>query len=293
MTRRQLIGSVDKALLALQRLGEFGADGRPLNRLAADLGLNKASLHHTLSVLRHRGFVEQGRNGNYRLGPAALSLADSYLHDDSFCHMHSALKQLSTSINEICHLGILTGEDIFYVHKVTSKTAINTWSTVGFRNPALTTALGRAIMCQKYVDFDSFAREFPTPIVQRTRHTMTELKDIWQELVEARKRGFAREVNEYVVGTSCLSVAVLRGHKPIAAISITGPTERLDPVREQFLVRMLRNCLAMHLPPGLSLQVPMERRCEPQKDPGLSQFDPLAPHLARYFMSRNELPAVD
>jgi len=73
-----------------------------------DLGLNKASLHHTLSVLRHRGFVEQDRNGNYRLGPAALSLADSYLHDDSFCHVHAALKQLSISINEICHLGILT-----------------------------------------------------------------------------------------------------------------------------------------------------------------------------------------
>lgn len=74
MTER-LIGSVDKALLALQRLGEVGAEGRALNRLAADLGLNKASLHHTLSVLRHRGFVEQDRNGNYRLGPAALSLA--------------------------------------------------------------------------------------------------------------------------------------------------------------------------------------------------------------------------
>jgi len=33
---------------------------------------------------------------------------------------------------------------------------------VGFRNPALTTALGRAIVCQKYVDFDSFAKDFPT-----------------------------------------------------------------------------------------------------------------------------------
>jgi IclR family acetate operon transcriptional repressor len=48
---------------------------RALNRLAVDLGLNKASLHHTLSVLRHRGFVEQDSNGNYRLGRAALSLA--------------------------------------------------------------------------------------------------------------------------------------------------------------------------------------------------------------------------
>ena len=44
----RLIASVDKALLTLQRLGEVGAEGRALNRLAADLGLNKATLHHTL-----------------------------------------------------------------------------------------------------------------------------------------------------------------------------------------------------------------------------------------------------
>jgi IclR family acetate operon transcriptional repressor len=259
MSTQRLIGSVDKALLALQRLGEIGAAGRPLNRLAVDLGINKASLHHTLSVLRHRGFVEQDANGNYRLGPAALSLADCYLHDDSFDLMYGSLKELSFTINEICHLGILAGEDIVYVHKVVPKTSINTWSTVGFRNPALTTALGRAVVCQKYVDFESFSQAFPTPIFQRTRHTLTTHRDIWLELVEARKRGFAREVNEYVVGTSCLSVAVLRGHKPIAAISVTGPSERLDGPHEQFLVRTLRDRITPHLPPGLSLQMPTER----------------------------------
>ncbi len=265
MRGQGLIGSVDKALLALQRLGEVGADGCQLNRLAADLGLNKASLHHTLSALRHRGFVEQDRNGNYRLGRTALSLADTYLHDDSFCQMHEALKHLSLTINEICHLGILVGEDIVYVHKIVPKTSINTWSTVGFRNPALTTALGRAIVCQKYVDFESFSQAFPSPILHRTRYTLTALKEIWVELVAARKRGFARETNEYVVGTSCLSVAVLRGHKPIAAISMTGPTERLCGQHERSLVAALHDCLTPHLPVGLLLQIPTvrSRRGEP------------------------------
>ncbi|HET7085868.1 MAG TPA: IclR family transcriptional regulator [Rhizomicrobium sp.] len=255
----RLIGSVDKALLALQRLGEMGPEGASLSRLAADLAMNKASLHHTLSVLRHRGFVEQDRNSNYRLGQSALSLADSYLHDDSFCQMHGALKQLSLAVNEICHLGILVGEDIVYVHKVVPRTSINTWSTVGFRNPALTTALGRAIVCQKYLDFESFSQAFPTPLFERTRHTLTALKDIWQELVMARKRGYAREINEYVVGTSCLSVAVLRGHKPIAAISVTGPTERLEGKHEQDLIGALRKYVTPRLPTGLSLQLPTER----------------------------------
>src|ERR1700744_691980 len=78
MAGPRFIGSGDKALLVLQRLGEFGPDGRPLSRLASDLGLNKASLHHTLSVLRYRGFVEQDSKGNYRLGQRSFPFAADY-----------------------------------------------------------------------------------------------------------------------------------------------------------------------------------------------------------------------
>lgn len=260
MATQRSIGSVDKAVLALQRLSEVGPDGRPLNRLAVDLGINKASLHHTLSVLRQRGFVEQNSNGNYRLGNAALLLADSYLHDDSVRQMHGALKHLSRTVNEICHMGILVGEEIVCVEKIVPKTSINTWSTVGFRDPALTTALGRAIASRTYVDFESFSHAFPTPIFPRTQHTLSTLKEIWEELVGARKRGFAREIDEFVVGSSCLSVAVLRRHRAIGAISITCPTERLGMQREQSMLRALHEEMSPLLPPGLSLQMPVEAR---------------------------------
>jgi len=260
MAAQRSIGSVDKAVLALQRLSEAGPDGRPLNRLAVDLGINKASLHHTLSVLRQRGFVEQNSNGNYRLGNSALLLADSYLHDDSVRQMHGALEHLSRTVNEICHMGVLVGEEIVCVGKIVPKTSINTWSTVGSRDPALTTALGRAIASRTYVDFESFSQAFPTPIFPRTQHTLSTHKEIWAELVGARKRGFAREIDEFVVGSSCLSVAVLRRHRPIGAISIMCPTERLGEQREQSLLRVLHEDLASLLPPGLSLQMPVEAK---------------------------------
>jgi IclR family acetate operon transcriptional repressor len=260
VARPRLIESVNKALLALERLGEIGAAGSSLARLAADLGLNKGSLHHTLSALRHRGFVEQDNNGNYRLGHGILALADSYLRDESLRSLiHDGLNALCLRINEICHLGVLIGEDIVYIDKIVPKGAINTWSTVGWRNPALTTALGRAIISQKYVDFKSFCQQFPTPILKRTAHTRSTLNEIWQELMDARERGFSREGQEYVLGTSCIAVAILRGPKVIGAISMTGPSERLGERREQVLVRALHDCIGPHLPPGLVLQKPVRK----------------------------------
>jgi IclR family transcriptional regulator, acetate operon repressor len=260
MAQQRVIGSVDKALLALERLGEAGAAGRALARLAAELGLNKGSLHHTLSSLRQHGFVEQDNNGNYRLGHGILALADTYLRDESLRSIiHDGLSTLCLRINEICHLGVLIGEDIVYIDKIVPNGAINTWSTVGWRNPALTTALGRAIISQKYVDFQSFCRQFPTPIIKRTARTRSTLKSVWQELMDARERGFAREEQEYVLGTSCIAVAILRGPKVIGAISMTGPSERMDGGREQFLVRALHESIGRHLPPGLTLQKPAKR----------------------------------
>jgi DNA-binding IclR family transcriptional regulator len=255
MAGKSPLGSVDKALRALQRLGDAGAGGLPLTRLAADLGLIKSSVHRTLAALRHRGFVEQDQNGNYRLGPSLLAIADSHLRDESLRGLiHEALAMLCARAGETCHLGVLAGEQVVYIDKVEPQRAIRIWSEIGWRNPALTTALGRAILSQKYVDFASFSAAFPGKVPRRTAQTRTSLKQVWQELMEARRRGFTHEEQENEPGVTCIAVAILRGAQPLAAISITAPVERMDTRRQNALAQTLHACIGAALPPGLTLQ---------------------------------------
>jgi DNA-binding IclR family transcriptional regulator len=253
-----VLGSVDKALRALQHLGETGAEGLALTRLAAELKLNKASLHRTLSSLKHRGFIEQDARGNYRLGRAILVLADSYLRDESLRRIfHDGLADLCKRIGETCHLGVLLGEQIVYIDKVEPLRAVRIWSEIGWRNPAVSTALGRAILSQKYVDFASFAASFPTPIPKRTPHTRDSLRAVWTDLLSTRKRGFAYEEQENEPGITCIAVALLRGTDAPAAISVTVPSYRLDNKRTLSIVRTLRDTIGPYLPPGLTLQSPI------------------------------------
>lgn len=258
MDDRSPLGSVDKALLALQRLGDAGSQGLPLSRLAADLGLHKASLHRTLSALRHRDFVEQDEiSGAYRLGPNILALADAYLRDGSLRGLlHDPLRTLSATVSELCHLGTLSGNEIVYVDKVEPQRAIRVWSEIGRRSPALTTALGRAILSQSFVDFDSFAASYPDEIVARTPFTRRSTALLWEELTAARVRGFAMEDQENEAGITCIAVAIMRGGIAMAAISITALHERMAPDRMVALVDTLRRTVAPCLPPGLSLQEP-------------------------------------
>lgn len=258
MTGTSPLGSVDKALRAMQRLGDAGAGGLGLTELARDLGLNKASLHRTLLALRHRGFVEQDENSNYRLGPAFLAVADSFMRDESLRSLlHDALAQFSTLINETCHMGVLTGEQIVYIEKVESQRATRIWSEIGWRNPAVTTALGRAILSQKFVDFSSFSAAFPSGVPRRTSYTRRSMRAVWQELLDARKRGYAKEEQENELGITCVGIAILRGQNVIAALSITAPSDRMDAKRMAMLIRKLRDHLASRLPPGLVLQKPL------------------------------------
>jgi IclR family acetate operon transcriptional repressor len=252
---------IDKALLALERLGEMGAGGLGITRLAADLGLNKGSLHRTLSALRHRGFVDQDDVGNYRLGSRILVLANSYLRNEHLRNvMHEPLTDLCRQVNETCHIGVLIEEDIIYIDKIDPERPVRTWSVIGWRNPAVLTALGRAMLGQRFIDFASFAARFPSAIEKRTAFTKTSREAIWQELLDSRERGFALEHQEYILGVGCIAKAILRGPEVIAAISITVPAHRLDMKSHARLARALDECITPHLPPGLSLQKPIRQK---------------------------------
>jgi IclR family acetate operon transcriptional repressor len=252
------MGSVDKALRALQQLGESGAVGLPLSRLAADLKLNKTSLHRTLSALRLRGFVDQDGTGHYRLGNALLALADAHLRDQTLSNLlHHGLVSLCTKINETCHLGVMMGEQVVYIDKVEPQRPIRVWSEIGLRNPAVTTALGRAIMSQTFLDFQSFTTRFSKVVPDRTNYTRRSLQKVWSEIIEARRLGFSKEEQENELGVSCIATSVLRGGNAVAAISITAPIERMNSKRYPILIRTLRECIEPRLPPGLTLQRPI------------------------------------
>lgn len=256
------LGSVDKALQALQRLGAAGGEGLTLAKLSADLGLNKASVHRTLAALRYRGFVDQEvSSGAYRLGSAVLALADGYLQDGSLrALLHGPLSALSMKVSELCHLGTLAGDEILYVDKVEPQRAIRVWSEVGRRSPAVTTALGRAILAQRFKTLKAFADAFPNPIPLRTPHTRPSVESIWDELQAARERGFAKEEQENEIGISCMALAIMRGANAAAAISITALHERMKPERMVELAQVARETLSPALPPGLSLQMPQSEQ---------------------------------
>jgi DNA-binding IclR family transcriptional regulator len=237
------LGSVDKALAALEALAAAGPAGIPLGALAHDLGLHKASLHRTLAALRHRGYAEQDEeSGRYRLGSAATALATVYLGEENLpALLHPALVAVCQATDELVHLGALAGTEIVYLDKVEPARTVRVWSAVGRRRPAATTALGRALLAHQDLDDARLAWYADAAPAEVTTAGLREI------CARTREHGFAHEVEENEAGISCVAVPVLSGGRPVAAISVTVPVERLGERRR----REIEDGLALLVPPLL------------------------------------------
>lgn len=224
------VESVDRALRLLQELAQHGS-GVTLSDLASSTGLPKSSLHRTLGALQERGFAMQRDDGHYLLGAESLRLAFEF-HDrlDLRLLLRPALERLRASVNETVHVGVLDGPSVVYVDKLESTRSLSLTSTIGGRNPAHATAVGKALLAWTYPTEMAIAGWIDRhgPLVRRTPRTIVEPGGLVRELARIRSEGFAKDLEESEPGVRCIAAAVFYGGtSPIAAISISAPKDRL------------------------------------------------------------------
>lgn len=222
---------VDRALRVLTLLGQRG-DGWTLDELASETTLPKSSLHRLLTALKTRGFaVQPAPNGPYLLGPAALEVAFGF-HEklDVPILVAPLMQDLVDTYNETIHLAVLSGGDVVYIDKREGTHPFRMSSTIGGRNPAYRTGVGKALLAHTLVDraaVDQYVTDYG-PLVAQTPMTKRSSKALNAELELTRSRGFALDLEENEPGVHCAAIAVTLGTgRPVAAVSVTAPTMRI------------------------------------------------------------------
>lgn len=234
--------SVDKALRILQVLADHPR-GRGLGEIAGELGLPKASLHRTLAALRYRGFVTQAPGSrHYRLGPEVLRIGFALYRDlDLRALAHPVLEELSVAFGETAHLGVREGSEVVYQDKVDPDRSIRMASTIGGRNPAHCTALGKAILAYDFAGDGEAVQAIRAGRIRlsaKTPNTLTRPEDLLRELEGVRRRGYAVDREENELGVRCVGVPLVMVGRPVGAISLSGPAHRLsDEVVEDLVPR--------------------------------------------------------
>jgi DNA-binding IclR family transcriptional regulator len=221
------VGVVSKVLRILETLSASPA-GLPLREIATQTGLNKSTAYRFLAHLEAAGYLFRDDAGAYLVGPKLVRLGSGATYQAALQKIsRPVLQHLCKVTNETVNLGILDGQDVFYVDVLQSPHPFRMASPVGSWRPVYCTAMGKAMTA--YLPADEKEHVLSSIHFERfTPRTLTRLPQLRKELERVRERGYALDDEETTLGARCVSAPIFGdGGKVTAAVSVAGPTTRI------------------------------------------------------------------
>jgi DNA-binding IclR family transcriptional regulator len=207
-------------------------DGLALREVSAELEAPKSSLLPLLRALTARGYLEQSRMGEYRLGACARALGNGSAAQRELPELaRASLLELMRRTGETVFLGALAGDgmSVIYVDKVESDQIIRYAAGVGDRRPLHATSSGKAILAFLPPDERETLLK-ALPLARHTERTVTSLPALRAALEAIRRAGVCVSLDEMVRGACGVAAPIFDGAGRVAAVcTVAGPTDRVRP----------------------------------------------------------------
>ena len=239
---RYRIRAVERALVLLKTFlgneAELGAV-----EIGRRIELDPSTTFRMLVTLESHGFVKQDpATGKYRLGVSCLELGSQFLKlNDVRKAALDAMGKLRDQFGETVHLGILDATEIVYLEKMPGLHAIGLMSSrVGGRAPAHATAIGKVLLA--HLPEGELGTRIPRwKLTRCTANTITDWKALEKEIAQVYENGYALDNQEFEAGVECVAVPIFSHKGIVAALSISGPRERMeDHIKENRLIEQLK-----------------------------------------------------
>jgi DNA-binding IclR family transcriptional regulator len=218
------IAVVRKTVSTLEKLAE-SREPLSLAALSTLAQLPKPTAHRILQTLAGLGYVAQDETGKYYLTSKLDSLAQSSRYRDLKLRAVSSMTALHRQFNETVNLGVLEGSKVHYIHVIETTRSLRMMVQPNAADEFYFTAIGRAIAAHLPASQVDGLLKTTTlrAITPKTVSSRTKLQEI---LRETRRRGWAIDDEESVLGVVCLAVPIFLKESPAAAISLTMPKSR-------------------------------------------------------------------
>ncbi|MED7926447.1 IclR family transcriptional regulator [Nonomuraea sp. LP-02] len=219
------VQSVERALDVLEALAEHGGEAG-LSEIAAHTGLPYGTIHRLLQTLLARGYVRQEADRRYALGGGLVRLG-GVAEGMVGVRAQPYLEKMVELSGETANLAVLEGDFIVYVAQASSPRRLRMFAEVGRRVLPHSTAVGKVLLAGRPPQ-EAVAVFERTGMPRRTPNTITEIEPMLAELAAVHERGYAMDLGEEELGVHCMAVPVRDGRRVVAAMSVSGPAERID-----------------------------------------------------------------
>ena len=232
-TSQPPVGTLDRGLAIL---GFFKTSPEAtIPDVAEALGLSRSTTYRLAERLRELGFLETSPDSNrWRLGREAVQIGVVALQSTDVMQVAPPLlRALLQLAGEAVNLAVFDADSMVLLYREQGPQSVTISSRLGSHRPMHASSLGKAFMAAMA---DSERRVLVSRLAFK-RHTDTTLTSpaaLDREIAEIRARGYALDRSEFEATLACCAAAVFdhRG-QPVAAISVSGPAERVTPQFER------------------------------------------------------------
>jgi DNA-binding IclR family transcriptional regulator len=238
---RYNIQLLDRAIVLLDVLSSESPLGLLPHEIAQRSGLHKSTVHRLLSALsRHRLVERDTKTGRHYLGLKLFELGVKAVPNVNLREQaRKHLERLVFETGETAHLCVLVEDEILYLDKVESPKTIRIASSVGGRNPAFCSGVGKVLLAALPEDeLDNLLRRHK--LVRFTSNTIVTPAQYKAVLQQVRENGYAVDNEEREEGLRCIA-APIRDHtgEIIAGMSVAGPAFRLVSSQDLVVAKLV------------------------------------------------------
>ena len=223
---------------AARLLNQFSRTDRELGvtQMARRLDLAVSTTHRLFSALMEEGLVERGQApGTYRLGLRVYELGVTVfpnldLHEAS----KPVLAALRQSTGETVHLAVLDRLDVVYLERLESPQIVRIFQGLDHRRPAHTSSTGKVLLAYLPAELLEDRLKDWEP-VSPTPNTIVDKDRLLADLGKVRKRGWAQNIEEGLLGVASVAAPVRdEDGTVIAAVSVVSPISRARGALRQY-----------------------------------------------------------
>ncbi len=262
-TSERPIAAVQRALAVLDCLAAEPAD-LGTNEIARRVGSNASSVSRLLATLARQEYVRRvPSTGRYRLGLRLVELGQSALARVDLREVaRPHLLALTAASGETATLSVPGEATPMTVDFVQSPSSVRSVAQLGRPAVPHATATGKVFLAYRVVKREPYGEHAgirpgeyaDRALVAYTRRTITNPRDLAEELAGVRAHGFAQALGEREIELNAIAVPVLAaGGELVAMLGLQGPASRFDLGAMHAVLNRLRehgHQLAVHVAPA-------------------------------------------
>ncbi|MGG1397421.1 IclR family transcriptional regulator [Bacillus salipaludis] len=187
-----------------------------------ELNISKSSMFSLLNTLEALNWVKKEKDGTYSLGIKLGILTPYYFKQfDLITTFNLEAPSTMKKLDETLQLSILDGTEIVYLAKKEGSSAVRVSTDPGMKLPAYATAMGKVQLSQ--YTYEELIVLYPEYSLEaRTKFTITNVDELWEQLLDIKEKGVITEYQEAVDDFYCVAAPIMNHEdRIIASVSAT------------------------------------------------------------------------